>query len=174
MGFLDNLLKKEARKIISGVVDSVVDNVLDGAKEAVNQSGISGNVQKKTQTAINRASEASAVCNEEESCYGKESVVRARMEQCLTREFPGYTLRKNVSASEIGTYDIAWTYTYGIYRDGQAVAMINLLAGANDYKRKIVLQSKTACRNAGIGYVHFILRLPNRSSYVAQQLRSIL
>ena len=32
----------------------------------------------------------------------------------------------------------------------------------------------TACRNAGIGYVHFILRLPNRSSYVAQQLRSIL
>lgn len=35
MGFLDNLLKKETRKIISGVVDSVVDNVVGNVKNAI-------------------------------------------------------------------------------------------------------------------------------------------
>lgn len=174
MGFLDNLLKKEARKIISGVVDSVVDNVIDGAKEAMNQSGISESVQRKKQTVMNCANEVSAAYSAEESCCGQASVVRARIEQCLAQEFAGCTLKENVNAAEIGAYDISWTYTYGVYRAGQAVAMINLLAGANDYRRNIVLQSKAACRNAGIGYVHFILRLPNRSSYVAEQLRSIL
>lgn len=174
MGFLDNLIKKEARKIISGVVDSVVDNALDGARKAVDQSGISSNVQGKTQTAIHCANRAGAVCDGEKDCRGKVSVVRARIEECLQREFPGYLLRENVGASDIGAYDISRTYTYGIYRDGQAVAMINLLEGANDYKSKAISQSKAACRNAGIGYVHFILRLPNRSSYIAEQLRGIL
>ena len=68
MGFLDNLIKKEARKIISGVVDSVVDNALDGARRAVDQSGISSNVQGKTQTAIHCANRAGAVCDGEKDC----------------------------------------------------------------------------------------------------------
>ncbi|MBR1854166.1 MAG: hypothetical protein IJ794_13660 [Lachnospiraceae bacterium] len=42
MGFLDNLLNKEARKILTSVVDSVVDNVTDSIKDSLGASGASG------------------------------------------------------------------------------------------------------------------------------------
>jgi len=174
MGFLDNLLKKETRKIISGVVDSIADNVVAGAKGALDKSGISSAVENRMQPTADRAGKVIAAADAESGCGGSAAVVRKRIENCLQQDFPGYSLREEVPISDIGVQDILWTYSYGVYRDGVAVAMINLLSGANDYKKKIVLQSKAACENAGIGYVHFLLRLPNRTAYISEQLHKII
>jgi len=174
MGFLDNLLKKEARKIISGVMDSVVDNVLDGAKGAVNQSGLGNAVQKTMQPSMNRATQAVEIIGDESSCMGEASVVKERIEKCLAKDFAGCTIRDAIPSAEIGVADLGWTYTYGIYRDEQPVAMINLLVGKNEYGRKAVLQSKDACRNAGIGYVHFLMHMPNRMEYISTKLKQII
>ncbi len=38
MGFLDNLLKREARKIVSGVLDEVVDTVTDNIKDSIREN----------------------------------------------------------------------------------------------------------------------------------------
>lgn len=108
---------------------------------------------------------------DEEDCCFDAVVVEDRIKKILEENWGGCELRKHVSADEISAGNIEWTYSYGVYRDGQAVTMINILDNPNDYKRKIVLQSKEACMEQGIGYVHFLLHLPNRGSYILERLR---
>lgn len=154
MGFLDKLLNRETRKLINNVADRVTDAIKNAASE--------------TNSTAHTASGSG-----EEDCCHNISVVSGRIQTILAENFSGCELRKQIPASEIGT-SIAWKYTYGVYRDGYAVAMINILDNSNDYCKKIVLQSKQACADHGIGYVHFLLRLPNRSSYIAEQLKKII
>lgn len=52
MGFLDNLLKRETRKIISGAVDSVVDNVVDNIKGAIRGSNSSSEAKSSPNVSI--------------------------------------------------------------------------------------------------------------------------
>ncbi len=112
--------------------------------------------------------------NGEDDCRGRESVVRKRVQKIVAENWSDCELRENVSAGDIGAGFISWKYTYGVYRNGSPVAMINILRHADDYKNEIVLQSKQACKDMGIGYVHFLLRLPNRSSYILERLTEII
>ncbi|MDE6184108.1 MAG: hypothetical protein K2G39_01565 [Lachnospiraceae bacterium] len=107
---------------------------------------------------------------DEEDCCFDAVVVENRIKKVLEENWSGCELRKHVPADAIGADAIEWTYTYGVYREGQAVVMINILDNKNDYKRKIVLQSKEACMDQGIGYIHFLLHLPNRASYILECL----
>lgn len=174
MGFLNNLLKKETRKILSGVMDAVADNVVDAAKEALGQKS-SDNVFVESERSYGGGAGSSfQVSADEEHCGGDADVVAERIRKVLTSNYSGMELRKGVQSGTIGAGMISWNYTYGIYKDGIPVAMINLLEGHNDYKRKSVLQSKQACEDLRIGYVHFILHLPNRVSYIKQQLQKII
>lgn len=174
MGFLNNLLKKETRKLLSGVMDAVVDNVVDSAKEALGQKS-SDDVFSGTERSYGGGAGSSfTVSNEEEHCGGDIDTVEERICKVLADDFPGMELRKGVSAQAIGADNISWHYTYGIYQNGIPVGMINLLQGHNDYKKKNVLAAKEACEDLRIGYVHFILHLPNRKSYIKQQLHKIL
>lgn len=163
MGFLDKLLSRETRKVLNNVVGHVTDAIKDAAGEAVS---VSGNGTASAQNIIIDA--------DEEDCCHDAALVGSRIQTILSKNFSGCELRKNIPASEIGIFDISWQYTYGVYRDGYAVAMINLLGNPNDYRRKIVLQSRQACADHGIGYVHFLLHLPNRSSYISEQLTKII
>ena len=83
-------------------------------------------------------------------------------------------MRKDVDAASVGMSGNAWTYSYGIFRNGMAVGMINILSNPNDYKKKIVLQSKQACADQRIGYIHFLSHLPNRYSYIENQIKKVL
>ncbi len=153
MGFLDSLLNREAKRFISSMVDSVTDNLAE-----------------KTKTAINQASSNS----DEEDCHNNAAIVKQRIQKALTEEFGNCELREQISAEAIGAGYLVWKYTYGVYRDGYAIAMINILDNRNAYRKKAVLESKQACQDHGIGYVHFMLHLPNRSSYISQRLREII
>ncbi len=181
MGFLNRLLKKEASKILSGVVDQVVDS----AKEALNQAGFPAgeSVSRATDAPVGSGQEVYTgggagssfeISADEESCYGEADVVETRIRNALAENFADCELVRNVSAGSIGLYGIEWDFTYAIYKNGAPVAVINLLYNQNDYRRKVVLQSKEACAGKGIGYTHFLMHLPNRYSYVEAQVKKIL
>lgn len=153
MGFLDRLINREAKRFISSMVDSVTDNLAE-----------------KTKTAINQASSNS----DEDDCNNNAAVVKQRIQKVLSEEFGNCELREQISAQDIGAGYIDWKYTYGVYRDGYAIAMINILDNRNAYMKKAVIESKNECENQGIGYVHFMLHLPNRKSYISQRLREII
>ncbi len=114
------------------------------------------------------------VSEDEESCYGDTDLIEKRIRKVLTENFCGYELRKDVDAASVGMSGSTWTYSYGIFRDGMVVGMVNILSNPNDYKKKMVLQSKQACADQRIGYVHFLSHLPNRYSYIENQIKKNL
>lgn len=178
MGFLDNLFKKETRKIISGVVDSVFDNVADSINDSIRSNNSSEN-RSETNTGTSKTSYPSSrrsegTTGDDDDCGYDEKIVCSRIEKVAAEDWGSLELRKNVSCSILNAEAGSCDYTYGLFRDGVPVAMINILPGVDDYRRKNVLLSAKACRENGVGYAHFMLKLPNRKTYIAQKLKEII
>lgn len=173
MGFLDNLLKREARKLVAGVLDEVVDTVTDNIRDSVkdgNTSGSKGNTKRQN------AGGQSVYDPESDCCFSSE-VVADRICTVVSEEWGDQIdFRMNIKTSEIGAEPGALEcYTYGIYHEGKPVAMVVILdPPADDYWNKRTRLAKEACEYQNIGYVHFITRLPNRTSYIREQLKKVV
>ena len=140
MGFLDNLLKKEAKKFVSGVVNKAVDNVVNG-------NG-SGNVK-----------------------LAGEAGLRARLEQVFANEYSAYELRQNIPSTEMGAEYGSVDYSYGLYKDGAAVAFVNVIGNRNDYSKKRFRMAKQAAENNNVAHMNFFSHLPNETSYISERLK---
>lgn len=160
MGFLDSLLKKETRKIISSVVDNVVDSVTDSIRNTQSSNGAAG-----TNT-VSRAVDA-----DEEDCGGERAVIRARVEKVFSEEWGGYEVRRDIPAAEMGAPEGSRTYSYGLYLQGQPKAMVMVLDGGADYRRKDVVLSHQACGQKGVFCMNLLRHMPNRRSYISQRLK---
>ncbi len=174
MGFLSDLLKREARKVISNVVSSAADGVIDTfanteEKSQQTQAAKSSPVQTAKPTA---ASVSSATDNiDEEHCGADESVVNHRIEKVAAEEWAGYELRKNIPASEMGAADGARPYSYGLYLNGTPKAMILVMWDPTGYRKKNTRLSHEACQAKGVYCMNLMLHLPNRRSYISEMLR---
>lgn len=158
MGFLDSLLKKEARKIISGVVDNINGSVNSGGSMNSSHS--------------DRSRSTYVTDPDEEDCCYEESVVRRRVEKVAEEEWSGYELRKNISAREMKAGIGARKYSYGLYLDGVPKAMILILTERSHYRKKDVVLAHQACQEQGVYCMNLMLHLPNRRSYISRQLRN--
>lgn len=159
MGFLDSLLKKETRKIISSVVDNVVDGVTDSIRNGQNSGGTAG-----TKT-VSRA------VDDEEDCSYQNEVLRARVEKVFSEEWGGYEVRRDIPAAQMGAPEGSRAYSYGLYLQGQPKAMVMLLDDGADYKRKDVVLSHKACEQKGVFCMNLLCHMPNRRSYISQRLK---
>ena len=174
MGFLNNLLKRETRKLVAGVLDEVVDSVTDNIRDSIreNKNGSSTTVGAKStaKAAIGSMDE------EEEDCCGEVTVVEQRIEKVVSEEWDDrIEIRKNISSSKMGAEAGALDYTYGLYNNGTPVAMVIILdPPTDDYWNKRTRLAREACDRQGVGYVHFITRLPNRTGYIREQLKKIV
>ncbi len=145
MGFLTNLLKKEAQKLASEVVSDVVSDFMPG-------SNVSKPVTKKKE-------------------QGGERGLRERLEEVFSQEWSDYELRRNISAVELGGQPEARAYSYGLYQNGEPKAMFMVLNDRNHYRKKDVVLARKACEEKGIPYMNFMSHLPNRTEYISQRLR---
>ncbi len=162
MGFLDNLLKREARKIISSVVDNVVDTALDTLNGSAKPANTSSPVRSTAPVADENP--------DEEDCYYEESVVRDRIERIAASEWNGYELRKNIPAATLGADADARDYSYGLYLNGVPKAMIIIIDIPSHYKKKDVRLAHEACKRQQVYCMNLLLHLPNRYSYISKQL----
>ncbi len=165
MGFLDKLLKSKARELVSNVVGNAVDDIINNLSSNDNTStGTYGNTSSATvrATTINT--------DEEDCCYDK-NLVCARIEDVAATEWAGYELRTNISAYEMGAEDGARDYTYGLYLDGMPKAMIIVLEDPAHYRKKDTRLAHEACQASGVFCMNLMLHLPNRRSYISEQLR---
>lgn len=160
MGFLDNLLKREARKIIANVVDNVVDNALDSINDSM-----------KFNTSSSPMNTSSLGNNpDEEDCGYDCSVVCDRVERIAASEWSGYELRKNIPATELGADSNARDYSYGLYLNGIPKATIIIIDVPSHYKKKNVRLAHEACERQHVFCMNLMLHLPNRYSYISKQL----
>ncbi len=169
MGFLSDLLKREARKVISNVVSNVADGVIDtfGNTEEKSEQAARGTVAQHTKSSAGTVSTSP----DEEHCGGEESIVNERIEKIAAEEWVGYELRKNIPASEMGAAAGARDYSYGLYLNGVPKAMILVMWDPTGYRKKNTRLSHEACQAKGVYCMNLMLHLPNRRSYISEQLR---
>lgn len=174
MGFLDNLFKKETRKIISGVVDSMVDNVMDNVKDSLRgtRSDKTESAFPSVQETAPRAGREGTTGDDADCCYDKE-IVRERIEKIAAEDWPGYELRRDISAEEFGADTGARSFEYGLYLDGQPKVMIMIL-NQYQHRNQSVQCAHKACKDRGIGSFHLLLHLPNRRTYIAERIKSVM
>ncbi len=151
MGFLDNLLKNGTRKIISNVIDSVADNIKNSipGRQCENDTG-----------------------DDEDCCYDKDIVCR-RIEMIAKEDWPGYELRRNIPAADLGADGKAHGFDYGLYLNGQPKVMIMIL-NQHQYRNQNVIRAHSACKEKGVGSFHLLLHLPNRKTYIAERIKAVM
>lgn len=176
MGFLDNLLRREVRKVISNAVDTVVDDTLknafgkDGGNSGTGNGAASvGNSAAHYDTANVRKENRKATGSDGNS---GESLLGKRIEEIAAREWPEYELRKQIPSSQVEAPEGAEPFfEYGFYRDGKLVAVIKFLGDNNAYCRKSVRLARQACKEHQVAYLHFMSYMMNRPDYIAERLR---
>lgn len=176
MGFLDNLLCREVRKVISNAVDTVVDDTLknvfgkDGGNSGIgNDSTSVGSSAAYYDTANVRKENRKATGSDENS---GESLLGKRIEEIAAREWPEYELRKQIPSSQVEAPEGAEPFfEYGFYREGKLVAVIMFLLNNNAYYRKSVRLARQACKEHQVTYLNFMSYMMNRPDYIAERLR---
>ena len=147
MGFLERMLKKEARKFVADIVDKAVSDTTSTASNKVNDT-----VREKTG-------------------FGKNDNVFDKIKNVIATEFSDCELRENVKASELGGESGAAAYTYGIYRNGAPVVMINVFVDRNAYRLKRYRLAREAAQFSGVAHLNFFSHLPNEVSYITARLK---
>lgn len=185
MGFLDNLLKKETRKIISGVVDSVVDNVMNDVKGSLqngSQNGsqaVSAKVVSPNKVSINTTASSRAVkpreneTGDDADCDYNIETIRHRIELVVAQDWPGYELRRNISAETFGGSKYDHAFDYGLYLDGQPKLMIMILE-QYQHRNKSVQNAHAACERQGVASFHLLRHLPNRKTYIEEKMKALM
>lgn len=143
MGFFSNLLKGEARKLVSNMVDKAVDGFVE-------------NKEVNKVVPINKDLHAKG-----------EKGLRARFEQIVATDFSTYELRKDIPAS---TPD-AVGYTYGLYKGGMPCAFINVISDRHLYKKKPYVNAKQASVSRGVPHMNFFSHMPNEMGYISNRLK---
>lgn len=156
MGFLEGLFKSAARKIVSEVADGLAEEIQ--------------NIRRSGDTAGTEAVTAAADSDEEDCCY-EISVVRRRVEAVFAQEWSGYEVRRDIAAEEMGAPEGSYAYSYGLYLQGQPKAMVMILEGGAEYRRKGVVCAHKACEEKGVFCMNLLLHMPNRRSYISKRLK---
>lgn len=176
MGFLDNLLKRETRKIISGVVDSVVDNVMDDVKSSIqNNSKTSATDKSSAAAAVHEkaARVRESEVGDDEDCYEKVETIRHRIEMVAAQDWPSYELRRDIPAETFGGTSRDHGFDYGLYLDGQPKLMIMIL-DQYQHRNKSVQNAHAACKRQGVASFHLLRHLPNRKTYIAERMKALM
>lgn len=166
MGFLENLFRREVRKVISDAVDTVVDDALknafgkDGENSGTNAGSSTGGTKQENKAATKQENNSG------------ERLLRQRIEEIAARDWAEYELRQQVPSSQVGAPEGAEPFfEYGFYQGGVLVAVIKILKDNNAHCRKSVRLAQQACREHQIVYMNFMSYMMNRPEYIAKRLK---
>lgn len=160
MGFLENLLKSQVRKVVSNVVDEVVDNTVGSAlRDAFGQNGTEGTQNFYESSNVSESRRFGVASG--------ERLLRQRLEEVFRTDFPDYEVRTNLDAG----VPKARKYSYGLYYNGMPRMMIMVINERNDANRKEVRLSREASESYGVPYFNFYTHLPNEVDYIRNRIK---
>lgn len=155
MGLLGDLLKKEAKKMLSeAVADRSRNNHQTSASQSRNETSRSD--QNSGQNAENWES------------------VTDRIRRVIAENYAGYEVRERVPATEWGGTRDMRTYDFVLYSAGEAKLTILVLSGGADYKRKAVKDAHTLSEQKGAHCINIMEYLPSTYEYINERIRSFL
>ena len=69
-----------------------------------------------------------------------EKVLRQRLEEVFATEYTDCDVRQDISVSELYPEPNAVNYRYGLYRNGNPIALFNVIIERNQYRKKIKIR----------------------------------
>lgn len=164
MGFLESLVKRQVRRVISDAVDEAVDNTVGAAlRNAFGNNGTEG-----TQN-FSQSSNTSSIKKTGNKASG-EAVLRQRLEEVFAEEWSGYTVQQNMMSGVAG----ARNYSYGLYLNGVPKAMIMIITSTCHHNKKEDRLAAQASAAYGVPYMDFYSHLPNRKEYISARLKATI
>ncbi len=150
MGLLDKLLKIGAEKLAEGLSE----------------------VYKNTSSAGNNTSRPGMKDDWEMRVIDGKNVYD-KLENCFSRHFSDYRVRMDVKPQEFGGNVHARNFTYVLYLDGDAKAVVMVTAHNHERKAEYRL-AKQAAEAAGLPFINFFSHFDNREEYVFDRLSRYL
>lgn len=186
MGLFDKLLSQGTKALGNAVSDALKNDqselgqALRSVKSAVNTAiNVSEPVKETTtSTSQNKA----VILEDDEDEYGDFD---AKLNKIL-QKIGDYEVRRDISPDELeqeagqqiytrgGVYCAPENISYGIYKDGQRLLLIQLWHYYGAYKRVANRQIKKYCDTNEIKMLEFFAYLPNRNSYMEERIRAQL
>lgn len=184
MGFLENLIRRETRKLVSNVVDNVVNTVVDNVSDVINPGRETQTAQEEYEAmktkASNTAGALSSIEDDEERCLKEDSLdgkkrIHVRLTEIVAEQWPAYELRQDVAASEFAAEPGTRKYSYVLYNNyGAAVLSVMVLNNSNHYRKKEVVLAHEASERKGVPCINLMTYMPCERSYIYNRLRGIL
>lgn len=165
MGFLDSLLSKSTKKIVSDLTKAAIDAVAS-AVDADSTSQVSKPASGQAVQTV-----AETVPAGYEGLVDEE--VDTKLEAILSKEFPQYELRTQVSPETIGGTGRFMPYSYGIYENDKPKLFIMIVSN-NTCASRYYRWSKEAAGKAGIPMINFVYTFSNKIPYMIDRLHQYL
>ncbi len=153
MGFLDSLLSKSAKKLVSEVAKTALD-ALSGESE-------SSDANIKT-VSVPAGYEALA-----------DTEPDTKIRAVLQKEFPQYEVRENVSPETLGGTGKFLPYSFGVYENGVPRLFI-MVVYRNTCASRLYRFSKEEATKNSVPLINFVYAFENRIDYIIQRLHEYL
>ena len=193
MGFLDKLIKntvnqvtntaeREARnaanQAVRGAVNNTVNNTVNNAvKNLFGTSRPAGNTTVAAPTSPSSNQSYSSPSYAEEAVDpmycddGRPAATKLR--EVFASDFPAFTVRENVSPTEIGGTGKFMDYTFAVYSGG-APRLFIIVGGKSEFGKRTYRWSKQQAAAAGGPLINFWVTEPNSVPYIRERLRKYL
>ncbi len=168
MGFLSNLLEREAKRAISrGVRHTVNEAVSAGIGKLADSFDKKSEDFSNTPLQTTHSSPNITVAKQPSG----ERLLHERLEQVFANEWQDYTVCRNVAPSYLYAPDNAKHYDYVLYRNNiPVIAILAITSPSHSIPKKARL-AKEACMEQNIPCLYFMSHLPNELSYISNRLR---
>lgn len=180
MGLFDKLMKegmkvindvtseenKEKASAIFGNLKEGLDDVIQQAKENGGGAGTSFDADRTAPV-----QDAMADAYKEDAADGR--TCREKILQVLSDEFGQYSVREQVSPTEIGGTGRFMDYSIVVY-DGDTPKLIMMLIGKTTTAHREYRWSREAAENRGYTFLNFVEHYPNTIEYITDRLHKYL
>ncbi|MBQ1503084.1 MAG: hypothetical protein IIZ35_03695 [Clostridia bacterium] len=182
MGFLDKLIKsvtneaeRDAKRAANQAVGNAVNDALGGLFGTSRPAGTQNTPPSGQGQQYTAPSAAPAYAEEtvDPMYFDDGRPVAAKLREVLASDFAAFTVRENVSPTEIGGTGKFLNYTYGVYAGG-APRLFIVVGGKSEFGRRTYRWSKQQAAAAGVPLINFWVAEPNSVPYITQRLHKYL
>lgn len=185
MGLFDKLLSQGTKALENAVSDALKNDqselgqTLRSVKSAVDSVANFGEAERQTSSSPSQNRAVSARKEEDDREFS------IKLPEVI-QKIGEYEIRRNISPDELeqeagrqiytrgGVYCKPENISYGIYKDGQRLLLINSWWGYEVYKHKANRQIREYCDTHNIKVLDFFEYLPNRMNYMEERIREQL
>lgn len=165
MGFLDSLLKKTVSKVVSETANSVANTINNSLSQAVG-----GSASSAVTSSAKKAGGGMLPGYE----HLRNAMVEEKLDAVLAKEFPQYTVEREVSATAFGGLDTYMPYSYVIYDEVRNPKLIIMIVSHNTCVSAAYKRSRELSEANGFTLINFVAAFENRMDYIVNRLHQYL